>query len=114
MKDRHAYLIMTHGNFEILKLQLEMLDDSRNDIYIHVDKKVKNFDFLFFRTYVKKAHIEFTKKRINVRWGGQTLVLAELLLFKEASTEYYGAAEPPVRCGESHLSGLTEPPHFIY
>ena len=70
MKDRHAYLIMTHGNFEILKLQLEMLDDSRNDIYIHVDKKVKNFDFLFFRTYVKKAHIEFTKKRINVRWGG--------------------------------------------
>ena len=70
MKDRHAYLIMTHGNFEILKLQLEILDDSRNDIYIHVDKKVKNFDFLFFRTYVKKAHIEFTKKRINVRWGG--------------------------------------------
>ena len=30
------------------------------------------------------------------------------------SGEYYGAAEPPVRCGESHLSGLTEPPHFIY
>ena len=24
--------------------------------------------------------------------------------------DYYGAAEPPVRCGESHLSGLTEPP----
>lgn len=31
-----------------------------------------------------------------------------------AQAEYYGAAEPPVRCGESHLSGLTEPPHFIY
>ena len=28
----------------------------------------------------------------------------EMLLF-----EYYGAAEPPVRCGVSHLSGLTEP-----
>ena len=26
-----------------------------------------------------------------------------------AAVEYYGAAEPPVRCGESHLSGLTEP-----
>ena len=26
-----------------------------------------------------------------------------------AAAEYYGAAEPPVRCGESHLSGLTEP-----
>lgn len=28
--------------------------------------------------------------------------------------EYYGTAEPPVRCGESHLSGLTEPLHFVY
>ena len=28
--------------------------------------------------------------------------------------EYYGAAEPPVRCGESHLYGLTEPPQFVY
>ena len=27
--------------------------------------------------------------------------------------EYYGAAEPPVRCGKSHLSGLTEPFHFL-
>jgi len=28
------------------------------------------------------------------------------------SNEYCGAAEPPVRCGESHLSGLTEPPQL--
>ena len=34
-------------------------------------------------------------------------------LVKEKQREYYGAAEPPVRCGESHLSGLTEPPHFF-
>ena len=32
----------------------------------------------------------------------------------QTDNEYYGAAEPPVRCGESHLSGLTEPPHFVY
>ena len=32
----------------------------------------------------------------------------------DIASEYYGAAEPPVRCGESHLSGLTEPPHFVY
>ena len=32
----------------------------------------------------------------------------------EELSEYYGAAEPPVRCGESHLSGLTEPPQFVY
>ena len=29
----------------------------------------------------------------------------------EKGTDYYGAAEPPVRCGVSHLSGLTEPLH---
>ncbi len=28
--------------------------------------------------------------------------------------EYYGTAEPPVRCGESHLYVLTEPLHFVY
>ena len=45
----------------------------------------------------------------------------ETKLYKEAVArfrmlfiEYYGAAEPPVRCGESHLSGLTEPLHFVY
>ena len=32
----------------------------------------------------------------------------------DIAIEYYGAAEPPVRCGESHLSGLTEPPQFVY
>ena len=37
-----------------------------------------------------------------------------LLAYREWLIEYYGAAEPPVRCGESHLSGLTEPPHFVY
>ncbi len=27
-------------------------------------------------------------------------------------SEYYVAAEPPVRCGESHLSGQAEPPVY--
>ena len=30
--------------------------------------------------------------------------------FKTDKFDYSRAAEPPVRCGESHLSGLTEPP----
>ena len=29
---------------------------------------------------------------------------------KTTLLDYSRAAEPPVRCGESHLSGLTEPP----
>lgn len=29
---------------------------------------------------------------------------------RTAQGDYSGAAEPPVRCGGSHLSGLSEPP----
>ena len=39
---------------------------------------------------------------------------SRIKMLREKRGEYYGAAEPPVRCGESHLSGLTEPPQFVY
>lgn len=39
--------------------------------------------------------------------------ISAFILYVVGVYEYYGAAEPPVRCGESHLSGLTEPPHFF-
>ena len=51
-------------------------------------------------------------EQVEVDWAGDPATIidpdtGEII-------EYYGAAEPPVRCGESHLSGLTEPPHFVY
>ena len=39
MKNRHAYLIMAHNQWELLAQLLATLDDERNDIYLHVDKK---------------------------------------------------------------------------
>lgn len=39
MKDLHAYCIMAHGNWEQLQMLVNMLDDCRNDIYLHIDKK---------------------------------------------------------------------------
>ena len=45
---KHAYLIMSHNDFYILEKLLRLLDDRRNDIYVHIDKKVKNFDFKYF------------------------------------------------------------------
>lgn len=39
VNNKHAYLIMAHQNFEQLAILLELLDDIRNDIFIHVDKK---------------------------------------------------------------------------
>ncbi len=81
--NKHAYLIMAHNNFEILEKQLKILDSNYNDIYLHIDKKVKNFDFHKFNSIVKKSKLIFTK-RIDVRWTGFSQIQCELLLFDSA------------------------------
>lgn len=88
---KHAYLIIAHNNFYILEKLLKLLDDERNDIYIHIDKKVNNFDFDYFKDICVKSKIKFIK-RIKVYWGGYTQVQCELNLLKEAIVndyEYY-------------------------
>ena len=81
--NKHAYLIMAHGNFRILQALLTMLDDERNDIQVHIDKKVGVFIPTAFFECVKHAKLYFVK-RINVSWGGYNQLRAELLLLKEA------------------------------
>ena len=39
--NRHAYLIMAHNEWELLNTLLSLIDDTRNDIFLHIDKKVK-------------------------------------------------------------------------
>lgn len=41
---KHAYLIIAHTNFDQLQKLVKMLDNDKNDIFIHVDKKAKTFD----------------------------------------------------------------------
>lgn len=36
---RHAYLIMAHNQWDVLEQLLRALDDPRNDIFLHIDKK---------------------------------------------------------------------------
>lgn len=36
---RHAFLLIAHNEFQLLKVLLSMLDDKRNDIFLHIDKK---------------------------------------------------------------------------
>ena len=40
---KHAYLIIAHTQPELLKILLKMLDDERNDIYLHIDSKAKDY-----------------------------------------------------------------------
>lgn len=81
---KHAYLIMAHNEPYILEKLLKLIDDERNDIYLHIDKKWKNFDFEYFKSVVKKSRIYFTK-RLDVRWGTYKQIECELLLFETAS-----------------------------
>lgn len=79
---KHAYLIIAHNEFEILKVLLSMLDDERNDIYLHFDKKAGNINLLEFQT--RKSRLVILDERIDVRWGDLSLTKVELLLFETA------------------------------
>lgn len=35
---KHAFLIIAHNEYPVLEVLLSMLDDERNDIYLHIDK----------------------------------------------------------------------------
>ena len=80
---KHAYLIMAHNDFGILEKLLKLLDDPRNDIYLHIDKKVKKFNFANFQKLLTKSKLYFVD-RLDVRWGDFSQVQCELKLLKAA------------------------------
>lgn len=87
---KHAYLIMAHNEFELLKYLLKMLDDNRNDIYLHIDKKTKVNSKL--RSELQKCcklSNVFILKSIKVTWGGDSMINCELYLLKEAFRNGY-------------------------
>ena len=77
---KHAYLIIAHNEFEVLKRLVSALDDARNDIYVHIDKKVKTMPEL----HAKLSGLYVLDKRIDVRWGHVSQIKTELLLFETA------------------------------
>lgn len=78
--DKHAYLIIAHNEFEILKLLVNALDDARNDIYIHFDAKCKDLPNL----ECNEAGLYILQDRIDVRWGDDSQIETEMLLFEYA------------------------------
>lgn len=77
---KHAFLILAHNEFRVLQALVSRLDDERNDIFVHFDKNVKDIPEL----KVDKAGLFVLRKRIEVYWGGFSMVKAEELLFEEA------------------------------
>lgn len=78
MTDRHAYLILAHNEFLILETLVRILDDVRNDIYIHFDHKVQIIPSI--KTQFSNLYI--IEDRVNVSWGDVTVVEAEYRLFE--------------------------------
>lgn len=85
---RHAYLIIAHGNFRILEKQLRFLDSENADFYIHIDDKVPDFDFEYYRGIPNKSKVVFVD-RLNIHWGDFSQVLCELSLFSAAVVGNY-------------------------
>lgn len=77
---KHAYLIIAHHEFEILIRLIEALDDPRNDIYIHFDKKLAELPLV--KAHYSKLYI--LENRIDVRWGDVSQIESEMILFEQA------------------------------
>jgi hypothetical protein len=87
---KHAFLIIAHNNFEILKRQLGILDHENSAFFIHIDKKAC-FDIKDLLVYVKYSQVVFIKPK-SITWGGYSQVDCELRLLKEATKgkfDYY-------------------------
>ena len=86
---KHAYLILAHNEFDLLRTLISCLDDSRNDIYVHIDSQVKAFPEL----HTDRAKLTMLTDRVDVRWGDLSVVEAEYKLFEAASAngpyQYY-------------------------
>lgn len=65
--DKHAYLVIAHDRFDQLALLLKMIDDSRNDIYLHIDARA-DFDPQLLNNSVKQSKLIYVNRR-KVRWG---------------------------------------------
>ncbi|MDD3369009.1 MAG: beta-1,6-N-acetylglucosaminyltransferase [Lachnospiraceae bacterium] len=89
---KHAYLIMAHEYTDTLITLLKLLDDSRNDVFLHMDRKCTEPHFTEMKSLVTKAGLFFTK-RYNISWGTNSMVLCEIKMLatavKKGSYEYY-------------------------
>ena len=111
---RIAYLILAYKEYEHLERLIRALDDHEVMFFIHVDKKSKMPDNIS-----EKKNIVFID-RINVWWGGWSLLQAVINLLSEAflrnNFEYYillSESDYPIRSREDFYNKLKEGGEFI-
>lgn len=82
---RHAYLIIANRNPGQLQTLLTLLDDSRNDIYLLVDRKSVGYPRDFQLNYATL----FSVSPLVIDWGSYSQIEAEMHLFKAAAPGKY-------------------------
>ncbi len=78
--NKHAFLILAHADFEVLQYLVTLLDHTRNDIFIHFDKKVKAIPSL----KLNHAQLHILEDRVDISWGDISMLKAEFALFSAA------------------------------
>ena len=79
---------MVHKADYTFKKLISAIDDERNDIYLHIDKKSDINSFKELAKGIKKSKFFFVK-RTTVEWGAYSQIEAELNLFREANKKHY-------------------------
>ena len=87
---KHAYLILAHGSYALLQRLVSAIDDERNDIFIHIDRKQTELP----RLQVKCSRLFLLDvERVSVFWGDVSVVAAEFALMafanKHGNYAYY-------------------------
>lgn len=86
-----AYLVIAHDDSYLFSKLIDLLDDSRNDIFVQIDKKadITNFNDVI----TEYSNLFFLEKRVDIRWGSFSQVEVELSLLREAKShgdyDYY-------------------------
>ena len=80
MIDKHAYCILAHNNFHQLQTLINCIDDERNDIYLHIDKKAEK-DYNELGGVSARYSQLVLVKSTDIRWSDVSLCDAEFNLF---------------------------------
>lgn len=84
---KHAFLIIAHNEPQVLELLLTLLDDPRNDVYLHIDLRAGELFERFASWQMNRAGFFLLTDRMNVYWGHLSQVQLEYRLFETACAQ---------------------------
>src|SRR5574344_441294 len=79
---------MAYKRFDYLKKLILLLDDKRNDIFVHVDLKSTGFNEADFKDITKYSKLTFINRK-KVFWGDYSQIDVTLDLLKSAGAGYH-------------------------